>query len=362
MNTRMKQYYEKHEFAIGAAIFFGGFFFDLLTLGRIDDLFNLIQQALYLFILGYILFLSIKEKLGIWTPTPNSKFAKYWEYNNLAIHFIFGSLLSVYTIFYFTSASAITSFIFIILLVGLMLANEFPQFQRLGLAIRVVLFSICLISYLSFFYPIILGYVGVFPFWLGFLSSLGVWIFLGKNLLKSMLKDPIVKNNITIPVISVHLLFLLGYYFSFIPPVPIAVKKIGVYYDIKKINDQFIGFYHRPAWKFWQKGSQNFIAQQDDKIYVMLSIFSPSHFRDQIILKWYLDDPRDGWTLQDSIPMTISGGRDEGFRGYAVKTHYQAGDWRVHVQTTDGREIGRISFELELDPGSEVKELKQDIF
>ena len=43
----------------------------------------------------------------------------------------------------------------------------------------------------------------------------------------------------------------------------------------------------------------------------------------------------------------IIGGREEGFRGYGFKASYQPGNWKVQIETNDGREIGRIYFELE---------------
>ena len=59
-----------------------------------------------------------------------------------------------------------------------------------------------------------------------------------------------------------------------------------------------------------------------------------------------------GWALQDTIPIKIVGGREQGFRGYGVKSKYPPGDWKVQVETTDGREIGRVYFDVEPAPAS----------
>jgi hypothetical protein len=65
-------------------------------------------------------------------------------------------------------------------------------------------------------------------------------------------------------------------------------------------------------------------------------------------VRWFWQPAGHGWTLQDTIPINIVGGREEGFRGYGVKSNYQPGSWKVQVETKDGREIGRIYFDLEL--------------
>src|SRR5690606_19350005 len=119
-------------------------------------------------------------------------------YHNLVVHFLFGSLLSVYTIFYYTSASAVTSFFFILLLAGLMLANEFPRFQKLGLPVRVILFSICVMSYFSFFYPILMGHVGVIPFWLGFLTSAASLALVWKLNFKGLETQDLLRRHVLI--------------------------------------------------------------------------------------------------------------------------------------------------------------------
>jgi hypothetical protein len=63
-------------------------------------------------------------------------------------------------------------------------------------------------------------------------------------------------------------------------------------------------------------------------------------------MRWHWKDDARGWTLQDSIPVRIVGGREQGFRGYGVKSNYRPGQWKVQVETTDGREIGRVYFDL----------------
>ena len=46
----------------------------------------------------------------------------------------------------------------------------------------------------------------------------------------------------------------------------------------------------------------------------------------------------------------LVGGRVEGFRGFGTKSNYQPGDWKVQIETTDEREIGRVYFNLEIAP------------
>ena len=86
------------------------------------------------------------------------------------------------------------------------------------------------------------------------------------------------------------------------------------------------------------------------RIFERFSARFPAKFKDTVFSRWYWFDNRSGWTLQDSIPTTISGGREDGFRGLARKEHYQPGSWKIQIETSDGREIGRVYFELEIAP------------
>ena len=65
--------------------------------------------------------------------------------------------------------------------------------------------------------------------------------------------------------------------------------------------------------------------------------------------RWEWRDPASGdWVLQQTVPITIRGGREEGYRADSVKTAPQPGQWRVNITTIDGRAIGRVRFSVEL--------------
>ena len=146
--------------------------------------------------------------------------------------------------------------------------------------------------------------------------------------------------------------FLTLYLFRLIPPVPLSIPFIGVYHLVEKTESGYRLSDERPRWRFWDHGDQHFKAQPGDKIYVFFRIFSPAHFSDQVTMRWYWKPKASDWKLQDSIAIAIVGGRAQGFRGYGVKSNHQPGDWKVQVETTDGREIGRIYFNLESAPES----------
>lgn len=218
-----------------------------------------------------------------------------------------------------------------------MLANEIPKFQRLGLPIRIILYNICALSFFSIFFPILLGFVGQIPFWLAFCSSVLVMLFLWKINFSKTEHRFILKRHVVIPSVLVHLMFLISYYTSLIPPVPMAVKKIGVYTKVTKSEGKYFGEK--------LKGHQDLLVFPGDKVTVLLSIYSPAQFKDKIYLKWYLEGQ-----LQDTIPLVILGGRKDGFRGFGSKQFYRPGLWKIIVETSDGREVGRTKVEIKNAP------------
>jgi hypothetical protein len=199
--------------------------------------------------------------------------------------------------------------------------------------------------------PIFVGSIGVAVFLLSMLA--GASPLVGVALLARARAPDLfqrARRQILVPLGAVLLGFLALYLLKVIPPVPLSIPFIGVYHAVERTEEGYRLSHERPFWRVWHNGDQEFRAQPGDRVYVFFRIFSPTRFSDQVLMRWYWKDGARGWNLSDSIPINIVGGREQGFRGYGWKSNYQPGRWKVQVETTDGREIGRIYFQLELVP------------
>ena len=66
---------------------------------------------------------------------------------------------------------------------------------------------------------------------------------------------------------------------------------------------------------------------------------------DEVKIHWRVKE-NGSWRSSDKIPVGIKGGRSEGYRGFSIKKSIHPGDWEVRVETTDGRVIGNLYFEI----------------
>jgi hypothetical protein len=349
---RIKLYAVRNERNLAVGFFVAGFLFDLLTLGRIDSWLTIGQQAAYLTVCTLVLVQMLRDENAD-SGQPAADLAAlprmkrwYLEYRNAAIHFLLGALLSAYTLFFFKSSSLLVSFGFMAMLVVLLVANESARFKALGLQFKFALLGLCWLAFFSYVIPVLIGQTGLVIF----LLSIGVGCV---PLVLVALRIPRpVRRKVLLPLGCVVIGFLTFYLFRLIPPVPLSIPFMGVYHGVERTEAGYKLSHERPVWRFWHNGDQWFRAQPGDRVFVYFRVFSPSRFQDEVVMRWYLDEPARGWVLQDTIPIKIVGGREQGFRGYGAKTRYQPGSWKVQIETTDAREIGRIYFSLEAAPAA----------
>ncbi len=351
--NQVHEFYEKNEHLVSIGFFICGFLFDMVMLERIDSAMTIGQQGLYLFVILAALTQMFFE--GTRPPLDTSQMfvLKRWfyDYRTAVVHFFFGTLLNGYTLFFFKSSSLIVSFTFMIVMILLLVANESHRFKKSGLSFKFGLLNLCFLCYFSYVTPIAAGSIGMLVFLFSMFVGCLPLVFLGwwvQRYAPTLVENA--KRQILLPMTVVLFGFLALYLCKLIPPVPLSIPFIGVYHSVEKTPQGYKLGFERPWWRFWQNGDQEFHAQRGDKIYVFFRIFSPTRFSDQVSMRWYWKDNRLGWVVQDSIPIKIVGGREDGFRGFGLKTNYQPGDWKVQVETADGREIGRVYFALDIAP------------
>jgi len=350
---RLKLYYEKNERGIAVLSFAAGFVFDIVTLSRIDSWFSIGQQVLYLVVIVMALTQMFLEQGGPQLDLDKMFSIKRWyyQYRTAIVHFLFGSLLNLYTIFFFKSSSLLVSFSFLVFLVLLLVANESKRFKSKGLPLKFAMLSLCVLSFFAYVIPILVGSIGLLVFLASMLVGCLPLIGLAWRVrARAPQLVPLASRQIQLPLSLVLLAFFILYYFRVIPPVPLSIPFIGVYHAVERTDQGYRLSHERPPWRFWHNGDQDFIARPGDRVYVFFRIFSPTRFSDQVLMRWYWKDGARGWTLQDSIPIKIVGGREQGFRGYGFKSKYQPGDWKVQIETTDAREIGRVYFDVQTGP------------
>ncbi len=350
LRTKITDFKERYGRFKKAAFFVCGFLFDALMLDRIDNLHAIIQQTIYILIVMQILKYKTLEQGGVWQPPERIK--KWWHYNDEALNFFLGTLLNFYTLFYIVSSSIAVSFVYLLIVFGLLVLNELPHRHAYVLQLKYGLLSLAIFSFLFIIVTISFGFVGYAPFVVALLIGVGLFQTMTMFFSKKNLVNLDVRKNVFWPAIGVAISLLALYALKVLPPIPLSVQSIGIYHGIERTRNPVTGepdynlITTRPKWKFWQHGDQSFSAKPGDKIYCFVRIFAPANFKDKIVFHWLKATP-NGWQSRDKIINEISGGRDEGFRGYAIKSNYEPGDWRVQIETQDGHEMGRIKFNVD---------------
>jgi hypothetical protein len=331
--------------------FFSGVAYDTFTLTRIDRLQDNLILLLYLVTLGFLIVLT--GRLGVAAVEPSaiepqgSSFARFLikarPYYPKAMQFLLGGLFSAYAIFYSRSATLTRTGIFLGVLVLLLMANEFLRDRLSNLRLLIALYALASFSFFTFFLPVMVGTIGTWVFLLGAALSVGVTLrvvqLIYQHNPERSQKEAVLVGGPAIALIGL----LIGFYFlNWIPPVPLSMKFGGMYREVQKQDDRYVLSFDREWYQVWKRSQNPFPA--DEPVYCFTAVFAPVDLNTTVYHHWYFR-PNDGkpFTHADKIPIKIAGGREGGYRAYTFKQRLDSGDWRVDVETEDGRVVGRVS-------------------
>jgi hypothetical protein len=358
-SENLKRFRETHRRKEAVLFFFGGFCFDLLLLERIDSIPMLIHQGSYLLLLSILV--AVDHHYSVSSGSPRGFWGKLLHFRHEMIHFLLGTLLNAFLVFYFKAASGLWSLLFMAALGTLLLANELPRFRKLGPVMRVALLSFAFTSYLAYLFPVLLGFLSPSLFVLAVCISAALTYLLWR-LYSRWTPDPHWGfGRAVAPALAIQALLLALYWVRVVPPVPLSLKWIGIYHDAQRQGKVVRLLHQRPYWKIWEHGDQTFLARPGDRIFCFTQIFAPRNFRDGLKVRWAYQDMKSRWIWTDAIPLTISGGHEEGWRGIAYKRNFSPGEWKVNIETSDGRDVGNIRFAVISDPGTEPRAFEEDL-
>ncbi len=330
---------------ISAVAFATGFVWDTLTLTRIDLLYENIVFISYLIIafVGILLVHGVETRrfaprqllrVRVWLPA--------------VVQFPLGGLFSGFVIFYTKSASLFTSWPFLIILFSLFVGNEFFRKRYEKLVFQISLFYFALFSYLVLVTPIVLKAMGTSTFiFAGVLSLFVMWFLL--QLVRKLFPRLFAQGARLIFTIvgGIYIGFNVLYFTNTIPPVPLALKEMGVYHDVVRSGTGYRVSYEKPAWyESWRDTSGVFHRTTGGAAYCFSSVFAPTHLSVEISHSWQRKMNNGSWMREELIPFTVEGGRDGGYRGYTFKQNLSEGKWRCVVETKNGQVIGQMSFNV----------------
>ena len=339
---------------VPALCFLSGVMYDVLTLTRIDRLQDNLIFLIYLLLLGVLIVLI--GRLGV-EPMPDPQQlvgvspALRWAlrtrpYYPLAVQFLLGSLFSAYAVFYSRSATLTGTAVFFALLVALLIGNEFLRDRLSSLRLLVSLYALVCFAFFTFFLPVMMGYMNSAVFLIGAVLSAGV-IY---RVVELIYRDNPIRSRFdavgaSAPAFALICLLVGFYFLNWIPPVPLSLKYGGMYREVKKTGDRFELSYEKKWYQVWKRSDDTFPA--DEPIYCFSAVFAPVDLTATVYHHWfYRTSEGRPFAHADRIPLKISGGREGGYRAYSFKQRLDPGDWRVDVETEDGRVIGRVSVKV----------------
>ncbi len=266
-----------------------------------------------------------------------------------ATQFALGGLSSAFLVFYSRSAVFASSWLFLLVLAGFLLGNEFLRKYHSRLVFSSLLLFFSIYSYAIFVVPLLTRTIGRVTFLLsGVLAILIFLLFL--RILYALGRDRFRQSRWPIlgGALAITAAMNLFYFESILPPLPLALSGVGVFHSVKRTGNTFEAVGEPQSW-YANVGlaPQILHVVAGEPVSLFSAVFAPIRLTTCVSHRWqWYDQAARRWRTVSVVSFPINGGRENGYRAYSIKKKPQPGEWRVDILTQDGLLIGRERFTL----------------
>ena len=341
------QKYEKH---LSAFAMVAGFIADNFLFWRIDLLQTQLVFAAYATacFISILLLQWLESRASLGKPLPRWRFLL-----PLVTQFALGGFWSGFVIFYGRSADLGASWPFLLVLFLVFLGSEYFHRYHERLVFTSILFFFALYSYAIFAVPMYTGTIGTLTFLeSGVVAVVAFLLFTA--LLRVLARERFLADiwRIRVGALTVLVLMNVSYFTNILPPLPLSAEAAGVYHSISHISGAYVATNEPKSWLVRYLGlSPTLHVALGDSLFAYSSVFAPTTLRTTTVHRWqWYDAAQKKWITKSTIAYPMVGGRDGGYRGYSSLPILDAGQWRVSIETLDGRRIAVLPFDVVATP------------
>jgi len=345
LQEKAKAFYVRYQRVFEVVSFAIGWGVDGVTLRRIDNVEDNLLLSAHL--LGLYAVTVVLHRIEA-RPEKSGWLRKRVAWLHFAAQFLAGGLLSAYSVFFFRSAYGPLTLIFPAVIVAAMIVNDFVfdweerQKTRIwGLWFVTTCYCLC-------FVPVLTGRLDQAIYGWCFLLSLSVSTLAAVAFDNSEGDGPLGRaKRWFVQFGGATAALILVSWMQLMPPVPLAVLDSALVFDYDK--SEHAGQEEVVGWPF-RRPAPTIHVQPGEKLYFVSAVFAPRETQFTIFHTWsYYDEQTGEWTEPERLPangMTVSGGRDGGWRGYSNKSRTRPGTWHVRVLGPNDRVLESVTFEI----------------
>ncbi len=263
------------------------------------------------------------------------------------IQFVLGGFWSAFVIFYGRAAVFGASWPFLLFLLLIFLGSEYFHQYHARLVFTSVLFFFALYAWAIFQVPVVTGTLGGSSFLVSSLVAVGIFA-LFTIILRRVARAQFYADvwRIRAGAFLVLVCMNLFYFGNVLPPLPLSSTASGVYHQVTHIPGAYQALTEEYAWPVTYLGvAPTLHLVPGAVVYAYSSVYAPGNLSTAITHRWqWFDTLSHTWVTKASVTYPIQGGRVDGYRGYTNMRPDSAGEWRVSIETNDGRVLERISF------------------